>query len=404
MSGKYSWAYLEDTEERGKTLYAELKRFLLKGDAVLDLACGYSPLAKPLLRDGYTIMGFDVHPKPITQLKEMYPGGWWLQLSDEHADFSAFDVLLLLGITTPLYSVYSKTLIDSFHRLLDLNRPRLVVAEVAYTADHGFYNETLELLKLKGYRRVASLIYSCSFSRAARRRCSFWRRKWVYPFWQNLFKYAGEDRLDALNMTFLAHANIKLKPKILFDSKNKLVVLPILKKVKDRLLLNKIVAQNAVENVLVVGFWDAALAFNIGLSLGCRVTGIDVIEEASRVANASLKNLPPELGENFIFSKGYAEHLDAHPLYDVIVNYCLEHVRDPQHVVSETLKHLKLGGIAYFTPPLKHGVDSPTHLHYFNDEGDLTGLIPEGYQVTIERVRFSDNSPRDNCFIMTVKK
>jgi len=175
-NAKYSWEYSRKTEPRGKILFDTLKPFLNKGDTILDVDCGYSPLAKHLLENGYSITGFDISQKPIRYLQRTHPKGKWVTMEDSEAQFMNHSVLLLLGVTTPLYSVYSKTYFETTERLLKLNRPRLILAESADAANQTLYKQICNLLTSHLYSLKKKGRYDAKMKRASKRHYSVWVR------------------------------------------------------------------------------------------------------------------------------------------------------------------------------------------------------------------------------------
>ena len=69
-----------------------------------------------------------------------------------------------------------------------------------------------------------------------------------------------------------------------------------------------------------------------------------------------------------------------------------------------SLDHLKPDGYAYFTPPLRHGADSPTHLYHWMTEEELLKVLPEGYIASITRVKLQETDSRVNIFVMEVSE
>lgn len=94
----YKYPYLENNEYRGRYLYSEIKPFLGKKETVLDVACGYSPMAKFFIEDGHKIIGFDTHKEPIKNNKERFPNQTWVLESYENFNYDGFSIMLILGI------------------------------------------------------------------------------------------------------------------------------------------------------------------------------------------------------------------------------------------------------------------------------------------------------------------
>lgn len=221
-----------------------------------------------------------------------------------------------------------------------------------------------------------------------------------YPFWRKLFQNARDEDLDQLHERFYKELGIGMHPLTVYDSVAKKTISPSLI-TKDEFVKKLILKKENVKNLLNVAFWRGRFAFNMGFE-GFYVDGIECYKKAVEMAKKTQNTLPPEIASRFNFYYGFAEHLDGYPKYDITVNHCLEHVRDPEHVMKENLEHLKPNGYAYFTPPLKHGCDSPTHLHHFMKEKDLRDLLPAGFKANIYRAKFQATSPRVNIFVMEV--
>lgn len=210
---------------------------------------------------------------------------------------------------------------------------------------------------------------------------------WDYEYWRSKLSKSTDEEFGEVYQEFLDAGWDGLKHPPKTSCKDELVERLILKKKKTGVLL-------------VVGSWDAYFAFRMA-SLGFHMTGIDCCKRAIKLAEEAKSTLPPEIANRCKFQYGLAEHLEEHPQYDITTNFCLEHVRDPKQVVAENLKHLKLDGYAYFTPPIGHGTDSPTHLHHF-EEQDLRDMLPSGFGANIHQVKYKDDSPHPNCFVVEV--
>jgi len=399
----YSWGYTKKTEPRGTILFSALESLLKEGDVFLDMDCGYSPIAKHVLENGYSITGFDISSEVIDYLRRVHPRGRWVTLEDVNAKFQGYSIFLLLGVTTPLYKVYSETYYETTERLLSLNSPRVVLIESADAADQMLYKRVCEMLENTGhYMKKCEEKYDARMEKASRRHYSIWVQQWNYPFWQNLFRNAKDEELDALHERFYREARIKVNPYPVYNSHTKKEIIPTIL-AKDEFVKKLILEKENVKTILNVGFWRGAFAFHMGLN-GFNVDGVECYKKAVDVAKEMQGTLPPQTASRFNFYYGFAEHLEKYPKYDVVVNHCLEHVRDPRHAVKETLEHIKPGGYAYFTPPLRHGCDSPTHLHHFMTEQALLDLLPKGFNANIYSVKFQSSSPIANIFVMEVFK
>jgi len=176
MKSNYVWGYSRKTEPRGKILFDVLKPFLIKGDTILDVDCGYSPLAKHLLENGYSLTGFDVSEIPILHLQRTHPDGKWVTMDDAEAQFRNQSVILLLGVTTPLKPVYSKTYLETTERLLNSNSPRIVLVESADQADQKLHTQICKILTPQHSLKKRGQ-YDAKMIKATKRHYSIWMRK-----------------------------------------------------------------------------------------------------------------------------------------------------------------------------------------------------------------------------------
>jgi hypothetical protein len=96
-----TWEYLCAQSDRGELLLPHVERLLRPGDRVLDIYCGFSPLAG-LLRE-VEIRGFDSDGRIIEELRERYPEHRWHQISERHLPFAELpeeiDILVGLGLS-----------------------------------------------------------------------------------------------------------------------------------------------------------------------------------------------------------------------------------------------------------------------------------------------------------------
>ena len=173
---EFSWGYSRKTEPRGKILFDTLKTFLNKGDKFLDVDCGYSPLAKHLLINSYSITGFDISQIPILYLQKTHPNGKWVTMKDSEAQFRNHSVILLLGVTTPLYPIYSKTYLETTERLLNSNSPRIVLVESADQADQKLHTQICKILTPQHSLKKRGQ-YDAKMIKATKRHYSIWMRK-----------------------------------------------------------------------------------------------------------------------------------------------------------------------------------------------------------------------------------
>jgi len=214
-------------------------------------------------------------------------------------------------------------------------------------------------------------------------------------YWRELFNTVEYADMDELFNRFYKSSGIHLTQLNIRKGK------PQLDKNKDIILKRTILKRKKAGDMLIVAFWNGKFAFNLGLS-GFDITGIEPYKKAVELANKTRDTLLSKDRTRFRFEYGFAEFLEEYPKFDIIVNFCLEHVKNPKHVVEEALRHLKPDGYAYFTPPIKQGCGSPEHIQWFDTDKELQSLIPRGYQVNIQQVKFMKETPFNNCFIMEV--
>ena len=169
LTSRYEYPYLKGVYSRGQTLLGLIESHLKPADNFLDIMCGYSPLASPLLKSGYKITGFDENRNAIKDLKNLYPKGTWVRASydsfltqlDEESQFSVF---LLLGA----FQLCSESaFISSVTKLLDKNQPRLFFLETnksiekAPTIEKPLVDESAieRSIHLKGYNAILKLLF-----------------------------------------------------------------------------------------------------------------------------------------------------------------------------------------------------------------------------------------------------
>ncbi len=168
VTSRYEYPYLKGVSLRGETLFNIIKPYLNSGDNFLDIMCGYSPLAKPLLKSGFNITGFDDNRTAIKDLRKIYPEGKWVLSSygsfktepDEERQFSIF---LLLGA---FELCCQQAFVSSIDKLLSVSKPRMFFLETnrsiekAPTIDSPFIEEsgTIRSVHLKGYNAMLKLL------------------------------------------------------------------------------------------------------------------------------------------------------------------------------------------------------------------------------------------------------
>jgi len=183
--GEYQYKYLREGRIRGSVLFNAIKPFLRRNDIFLDINCGYSPMAKEVIENGYKITGFDIHPEPIQYLKNRFPNGDWKQMSYEsilsHGNICSrkFTIMLLLGFSI---TSHGEEFLDLLERNIIKNQPRLIITEV-YKKKEDFstsyqkaYRDAVELIKNHKYEICAFGEYDAQIQVASKRIYEIWQK------------------------------------------------------------------------------------------------------------------------------------------------------------------------------------------------------------------------------------
>jgi 2-polyprenyl-3-methyl-5-hydroxy-6-metoxy-1,4-benzoquinol methylase len=124
----YSWSHLlpKHSEYRSQLYWNVIKDYIDENDIVLDVNCGYSPLAKYMIDDVQKYIGFDKNIKSIEYLSNTYPKGEW-RVSDYNNEYiEGITVLLLVGIGGYLnFDEYMRNMVR-------INRPKIVFTETYF--------------------------------------------------------------------------------------------------------------------------------------------------------------------------------------------------------------------------------------------------------------------------------
>jgi len=164
MASDYKYPYLVKTEPRGRILFNILSPHLEEHDTILDVHCGYAPLAKWLLDAGFDVWGFDSSTEAIKHLREKHPNGHWISRPVNEFPFKInFDVILLLGY--------------DWHSFIDLlkyyTKYRLVLLEVVKVTKrlpcHKNYDKAIRFLTAKGYVILESGEFDAELERGSTR-------------------------------------------------------------------------------------------------------------------------------------------------------------------------------------------------------------------------------------------
>jgi 2-polyprenyl-3-methyl-5-hydroxy-6-metoxy-1,4-benzoquinol methylase len=167
VTSRYEYPYLRGVVRRGEVLYKIIKPLLQPDDNFLDIMCGYSPLAAPLLKAGYEVTGYDGNRTAIKDLKNLYPEGNWVLSSYDNTKIQSksgkpFTVFLLLGA---FEICRQEAFIASIAKLLDSNKPRIFFLETNKsiekppTLESPFVEEsaTKRSIHLSGYNAMLRL-------------------------------------------------------------------------------------------------------------------------------------------------------------------------------------------------------------------------------------------------------
>lgn len=170
ITARYDYPYLKGVSFRGDALFDIIKPNLKSGDNFLDIICGYSPLAGPLLKSGYKITGFDDNRQAIKDLRKIYPEGKWILSSYENLMVQSdvargFSVFLLLGAFELCCQL---SFLDLMGKLLDVNKPRIFFLETNRSIEKApslaspFIEESAAMrsIHLKGYNAMLELLTS----------------------------------------------------------------------------------------------------------------------------------------------------------------------------------------------------------------------------------------------------
>lgn len=167
---------------RGKILFTTLKPYLNNGDRILDFGCGYSPMAKHLIKN-YELIGIDTDEDCVSYLSLKHPNGTWV--SDSFYDYGDIDVLLFLSFVTDVY------MFGRLNELVDNSRPRIILTDTnlrhrplpdgtwVRNKKEGmtryYVQMNLSLIK-RGYHCVKSTQYIKNKNVESARYCQVWKR------------------------------------------------------------------------------------------------------------------------------------------------------------------------------------------------------------------------------------
>ena len=151
----YRWPYLLKPSDRAGKLLPYVNSILRDGDVVLDMYCGYSPLA-PLL-EHVEIVGWDRHAAIIERLRRDAPGHQWLEIEERSMPFSdqlpeRADVIIGLGLSHGYTDWDPYHVLNNVLYLLGRYFPRACLFETAVDYhEGGILRDIAEASRKLGY-------------------------------------------------------------------------------------------------------------------------------------------------------------------------------------------------------------------------------------------------------------
>ena len=135
FEGKYVWDYLKpENNNRSEILSKILNPYIQSSEKVLDINCGFSPLAGLFLSNNCDFTGFDISEEAIAYAKERFKKANFFVSDDSSAPVpSDLDVIIHLGVTggKDRWNLESKTEIETTKRAILNNLPRMIILESA---------------------------------------------------------------------------------------------------------------------------------------------------------------------------------------------------------------------------------------------------------------------------------
>jgi len=142
------WWYLHECEGRIEKLLEILTEEKIRGKTILDLNCGTAPLYARLPRVYEHYYGTDAY----AHLPSFEPQATFSNLADDDVYVGSLDILLCLGLPPPRYNQWeSPTVHTSIMRMLQVQRPRMVVLESATTLACMAHSEIQHMMSQLGY-------------------------------------------------------------------------------------------------------------------------------------------------------------------------------------------------------------------------------------------------------------
>jgi hypothetical protein len=151
-------------KERIQYLSSRISPYLIRGDEVFDLICGYSPLCETVLNHGCSITGVDESPDAVNWLKTCYPSGCWcrqvfgVDLTD---DLGGATILFLLGVAEPQHAPAFQ---QYLRKLLDGSRIRVILTDTLIPTEKEMQEG--RALWFQGYMRNIGVIKSLGYTKS----------------------------------------------------------------------------------------------------------------------------------------------------------------------------------------------------------------------------------------------
>jgi hypothetical protein len=149
-----TWKYLTGRSNRGQLIAAAARELLRPGDRLLDVYCGYSPLASVL--DEVSFFGCDRDPQIVARLRREFPRHHWECIDETRLPFAALpeesDVLVGLGVSRGHAWWDPQHVLDNIRYLLGRYHPRACIFETAADYYHAdILTDLIGALERLGY-------------------------------------------------------------------------------------------------------------------------------------------------------------------------------------------------------------------------------------------------------------
>jgi 2-polyprenyl-3-methyl-5-hydroxy-6-metoxy-1,4-benzoquinol methylase len=146
---------------------------------------------------------------------------------------------------------------------------------------------------------------------------------------------------------------------------------------------------------------------------GYQVTAIDIAPEAIRQVNEIAKYWGVEdditglvwdahrLADDDLLSEQTLDRdFDA-----AILGEILEHVPDPEKIISQALKVVKVGGLVIASTPIGVNHNDPMHFQHWDDESINRLLLPFSNRAELlEKAAIAEDGCNPSCYLIVLKK